>query len=44
MMSGLISSLSSRWWTPFTDATVPTGIKIGVSMTPWSVVSFPALA
>ena len=29
-----VSSRSSRWWTPLTDATVPTGMKIGVSMVP----------
>ena len=44
MISALISSFSSRWCTPFTLPTVPTGIKMGVSITPWLVVIFPARA
>ena len=43
-MSALISSFSSRWCTPFTLPTVPTGIKIGVSITPCAVVILPARA
>ena len=39
-----MSVSSSRWWTPFTVPAVPTGIKIGVSIVPWSVSRSPARA
>ena len=44
MICALISSSNSVMWTPLTVPCVPTGIKIGVSITPWSVVIRPALA
>ncbi len=44
MIFASMSSLSSRMWTPFTLPTVPTGIKIGVGIFPWSVVISPARA
>src|SRR5690554_7219234 len=34
----------SLTWMPLTEPTVPTGIKMGVNISPWSVVSFPARA
>src|SRR5690554_117056 len=34
----------SLTWMPLTEPTVPTGIKMGVKISPWSVVSFPARA
>ncbi len=39
-----MSSFTSRMCTPLTDATVPTGMNIGVSIVPWSVVIMPARA
>ena len=39
-----MSSRSSRWCTVLTEATVPTGMKIGVCMVPWSVEMVPARA
>ena len=39
-----MSVSSSRWCTPFTVPAVPTGIKIGVSIVPWSVSRSPARA
>jgi len=34
----------SSWFTALTEPRVPTGIKMGVSMAPWSVVSRPQRA
>ena len=44
IISTFTSFLSSLWWTPLTLPIVPTGIKIGVSIIPWSVCNNPALA
>ena len=37
-------SFSSFWWMVFTVPTVPTGIKMGVSISPWAVCRIPARA
>ena len=44
MICALISSFNSCKCTPFTVPNVPTGMKIGVSICPWSVVMIPARA
>ena len=44
MICALTSSVRSLWCTALTEAAVPTGIKMGVWITPWSVVSSPARA
>ncbi len=44
MICARTASRSSRALTPFTVPTVPTGMKIGVSMAPWSVTRRPARA
>ena len=44
MIWAFMSSRISRVCTPLTEPSVPTGMKIGVSISPWSVVMMPALA
>ena len=44
MICAWMSSRKSLWYTPFTEPTVPTGMKMGVSMVPWSVVIRPRRA
>src|SRR6476659_9055765 len=44
MICAFTSSCSCCCVTAFTLPTVPTGIKMGVRISPWSVVIFPALA
>ena len=44
MIWALMSSRNSVMCTALTDPNVPTGMKIGVSMVPWSVVMSPARA
>ena len=44
MICARISSRSSGMWTALTEPTVPTGMKIGVRISPWSVSMRPARA
>jgi hypothetical protein len=44
MISAPMSSFKSLWYTPFTEPTVPTGIKTGVLTSPCAVVKNPVLA
>ena len=44
IISAPISSFRSLWYTPLTDPTVPTGMNMGVCISPWSVVMTPHLA
>ena len=44
IICALISFLSSLTCIPLTDPTVPTGMKMGVWMAPWSVWMTPARA
>ena len=44
MIWACIFSIKSACETPFTVPSVPTGIKIGVWITPWSVLNEPNLA
>ena len=39
-----MSSTKTLGYMPLTEPTVPTGIKIGVCICPWSVVMIPHLA
>jgi hypothetical protein len=44
MICAFTSSRTSRKWHAFTVPAVPTGMNIGVSIGPWSVLSNPARA